>query len=68
MLQLEGPITKIYNYVLGGSGEKKQEGKNNESHVGTNFESWNIHRREQNTSLKTVSMEMMEPRGQLEVL
>ena len=25
--QLEGPITKIYNYVLGGFGEKKQKEK-----------------------------------------
>ena len=24
MLQLEGPKTRIYNYVLGGFGEKKQ--------------------------------------------
>ena len=27
MTQLEGPTTKIYNYVLGGFGEKKQEKK-----------------------------------------
>ena len=27
MQQLEGPTTKIYNYVLGGFGEKKQEKK-----------------------------------------
>ena len=27
MPQLEGPTTKIYNYVLGGLGEKKQEKK-----------------------------------------
>ena len=25
MLQLEGPTTRIYNYVLGGLGEKKEE-------------------------------------------
>ena len=25
--QLEGPITRIYNYVLGGFGEKKEEKK-----------------------------------------
>ena len=25
MPQLEGPTTKIYNYVLGGLGEKKQK-------------------------------------------
>ena len=28
--QLEGPTTKIYNYVLGGFGEKKQKEKKNE--------------------------------------
>ena len=27
MPQLEGPTTKIYNYVLGGFGEKKQKKK-----------------------------------------
>ena len=27
MPQLEGPTTKIYNYVLGGFGEKKQKEK-----------------------------------------
>ena len=27
MPQLEGPTTKIYNYVLGGFGEKKQKRK-----------------------------------------
>ena len=27
MPQLEGPTTKIYNYVLGELGEKKQGGK-----------------------------------------
>ena len=29
MPQLEGPTTKIYNYVLGGFGEKKKEKKKN---------------------------------------
>ena len=29
MPQLEGPTTKIYNYVLGGFGEKKQKKKKN---------------------------------------
>ena len=27
MPQLEGPATKIYNYVLGGFGEKKEKNK-----------------------------------------
>ena len=27
MPQLEGPMTKIYNYVVGGFGEKKKQGK-----------------------------------------
>ena len=31
MPQLEGPTTKIYNYVLGGLGEKKQEKKKEDS-------------------------------------
>ena len=30
MPQLEGPATKIHNYVLGGLGEKKQRGKRKE--------------------------------------
>ena len=30
MPQLEGPTTKIYNYVLGGFGEKKQKKKKKE--------------------------------------
>ncbi len=37
MPQLEGPTTKIYNYVLGGFGEKKQENKqknNNKKKIG----------------------------------
>ena len=28
MPQLEGPTTKVYNYVLGGFGEKNQGGQN----------------------------------------
>ena len=27
VLQLEGPTSKIYNYILGGFGEKKQKGR-----------------------------------------
>ena len=30
MLQLKGSTTEIYNYVLGGFGEKKKEKKKNE--------------------------------------
>ena len=30
MSQLEGPTTKIYNYILGGFGEKTQKGKKKE--------------------------------------
>ena len=30
MPQLEGPTTKIYNYALGGLGEKKQKKKKKE--------------------------------------
>ena len=62
MPQLEGPTTKIYNYVLGGFGEKKAGGKKKRNIL---LKINHLHKSMAIKSLSSVVINAVEKRGTL---